>query len=77
MMITKQQALTNNYFHMEPFPSTLKCKNWRRNGKTKTWKTRPNDFKVPIKHGLYDYAYIDQNNAQIFHLESECTNEKK
>lgn len=24
----------------------------RRNGKTKTWKTRPNDYRVPIKCGL-------------------------
>lgn len=32
----------------------------RRNGKTKTWKTRPEDFQIPIKHGLYDYGYIDK-----------------
>jgi hypothetical protein len=36
----------------------------RRNGKTQTWKTRPNDFKIPVKYGLYDYFYIDQNNCK-------------
>jgi hypothetical protein len=38
----------------------VRCK---RNGKTKYWKTRPNEFKIPVKHGLYDYFYIDQNNC--------------
>lgn len=37
----------------------------RRNGATKTWKTRPGDFRIPFKHGLYDYGYITQDN----HLE--------
>jgi hypothetical protein len=36
----------------------------RRNGKTQTWKTRPNDFKIPVKYGLYQYFYIDQNNCK-------------
>jgi len=30
----------------------------RRNGKTKTWKTRPDEFKIPVKRGLYIYGYI-------------------
>ncbi len=37
----------------------------RRNGATKTWKTRPGNFRIPVKHGLYQYGYIDHNN----HLE--------
>ena len=41
---------------------------WRRNGKTQTWKTRPDDFKVPIKHGLYSYGYITQDNAHLFEV---------
>src|SRR3990167_6766732 len=39
---------------------------WRRNGATKTWKTRPDEFRIPIKHGLYDYGYIDQDKAHQF-----------
>jgi hypothetical protein len=35
----------------------------RRNGTTKTWKTRPNDFKIPVKYGLRDCFYITQDNA--------------
>lgn len=38
----------------------------RRNGKTKTWKTRPTEFKIPVKHGMYDYAYIDEKTAKYW-----------
>lgn len=31
----------------------------RRNGGTKTWKTRPGLFSVPIKIGMYEYGHID------------------
>lgn len=31
----------------------------RRNGKTKTWKTRPGLFQIPVKYGLKSYFYID------------------
>lgn len=41
---------------------------WRRNGKTKTWKTRPDEFKIPIKHGLYSFGYITQDNAHLFEV---------
>ena len=34
----------------------------RRNGKTKTWKTRPDRFKIPVKYGLRECFYI-QNFA--------------
>jgi hypothetical protein len=51
-MITKEQALTENYF-VDDYGRI-----WRRNGKTRTWKTRPNDFYLPVKHGLWDYGSI-------------------
>ena len=35
----------------------------RRNGATKTWKTRPGQFRIPIKIGFREYGYIDNNNA--------------
>ena len=30
----------------------------RRNGRTQTWKTRPNDFRIPIKIGFKTYGNI-------------------
>lgn len=35
-----------------------RVREFRVSGKPKTWKTRPNDVKVPIKYGLYDSAYL-------------------
>lgn len=32
-------------------------------GACKTWKTRPNEFRLPVKHGLYDSTYITHQNA--------------
>ena len=36
----------------------------RVNGKCKTWKTRPNEFRLPVKYGLRDCFYITQNNCE-------------
>jgi hypothetical protein len=30
----------------------------KRYGKTKRWKTRPNDFAIPVKYGLRTHFYI-------------------
>ena len=27
----------------------------------KTWKTRPNEIMVSVKHGMYDYARFNEN----------------
>lgn len=35
----------------------------RRNGRTQTWKTRPGEFRIPVKIGFKSYGYIDQSNA--------------
>jgi len=40
----------------------------RKTGSVKTWATRPNDFRLPMKHGLKQCFYIDQNNAYLWVL---------
>lgn len=65
-MITKEQALTENEFH------TWKHKSFRRNGRTRTWVTRPDQFRVPVKFGLYGYASITDINARTYHIAREC-----
>lgn len=35
----------------------------RRNGKTKYWKREPTRFRIPVKYGLRDCFYIDNQNA--------------
>ncbi len=32
---------------------------WRVNGRPRVWKRQPQRVEVPLKHGLYDYDYLD------------------
>ena len=63
-MVTKDQAMTaRNFEHVslkggDKYP--VRC---RAMGKCQTWKTRPLEFKLPVKHGLYQSFYITQDNA--------------
>jgi hypothetical protein len=41
------------------------CK-YRRNGATKEWKRDPNRFQIPVKRGLYEHGYINQDNTHKF-----------
>ena len=38
------------------------------NGRVQTWKTRPNEVKIPYKRGLYEYGYITQHDLADFTL---------
>lgn len=62
-MITYEQALTGRVF------ITKTGRRWRRNGKTQTWKTRPGEFRIPVKHGLYEYGEITHEQAENFSVE--------
>lgn len=73
-MITKRQA-TNATYRQEFHHKTLKNADGtpvrcRVNGKCKTWKTRPEDFRLPVKHGLYQCFYITQHNAKDWTMQS-------
>lgn len=64
-MVTKEQAQTCSMFEHVTLKNSDKktparC---RKMGACKTWKTRPDEFKLPVKHGLYDSFYITQENA--------------
>ena len=80
-MVTKEQAMTERYFHYAPVCKrivgprggvTVKTENWRASGSCKTWKTRPNEFRLPIKYGLRQSSYLTQAEAHDFHVEREC-----
>lgn len=36
------------------------------NGKMKTWKTRPEDFRLPLKRGIYEFWALTPSNMQHF-----------
>lgn len=45
---------------------------WRRNGGTRYWKTRPDHFRIPVKHGFWEYWHIDESNQHEFHTSINC-----
>jgi CCR4-NOT transcriptional regulation complex NOT5 subunit len=66
--IVKHDSNMRMYKHYLNETELAKPINWRVNGQVKTWKTRPDEFKLPIKHGLYSYAYLDHTNNHLFEL---------
>lgn len=80
MPVSKEQALTVDRFHYGECTCTVgprggkttRVVEYRRNGATQTWKTRPADFRVPIKWGGCSYAQLTQGNAHLFHTEADC-----
>ena len=74
--VTKQQAMTAAAFHFNHEPGA-KIYRWRRNGATQTWKTRPDEFRAPIKYGIRDYGQLTNLNAVDFHAEDDCPDLQK
>lgn len=80
MAVTREQALTEDEFHRGECVRTHgprggideQIEQWRRNGATKTWKHEPDRFRVPVKYGMRGYSYLDDTNAEEFHLASQC-----
>jgi hypothetical protein len=70
-MITMQDALTVNEFHEDHEPAG-KIYAWRRNGATQTWKTRPDEFRIPVRYGLRGYGQIYHTDADRFHRADQC-----
>jgi hypothetical protein len=87
-MITQQQALDFNHFHFTGMNGRGKAEcirtvgprggvktriiEVRRSGKTKLWKTRPTEFSLPVKFGLYESTYITHDNAGDWHTPEDC-----
>jgi hypothetical protein len=67
-MITRDQAIAmggtgKTLYHYKLRNADKSALRARVNGKIKLWKTRPNEFSLPIKHGLRDCGYLTQDNA--------------
>lgn len=69
-MITKEQAmnLNNNavIHHISDKNRDGTPVRWRVNGKCKIWKTRPEEFSLPIKYGLKVYGKLTHKNCDQF-----------
>lgn len=71
-MITKDEAISANEFHENHEPDAKKIYRWRRHGRTQTWKTRPTEFRVPVKYGIRSYGQITDINAHAYHTAASC-----
>jgi hypothetical protein len=82
-MVTKEQALTADRFHITLHGDCKRVigprggvketiRECRRSGRTQVWKTRPEDFRVPVKYGMYESGEITRVNAAGFHVPEDC-----
>lgn len=79
-MLTRDQALTAKEFHYGTCKRTIgprggitiQCEVWRRNGSTQTWKRDPENYRVPVKHGMRSYGNIFPNSAANMHTSQDC-----
>lgn len=70
-MITKQDAMTARHFeHVTMKNADGTPLRARANGKCQTWKTRPDEFKLPCKYGLKQCFYIENTNASDWRVAS-------
>ena len=83
--LTKEDAVSKNEFHLthvegrdgcrkiqKPRSTQKRIVQVRRNGRTKTWKTRPNEWRIPVVYGLKGYFQIRQYDAGDFHTPDHC-----
>ena len=63
-MISKAEAtITRHFVHVSLKDSRGNPVACRASGKCKTWVTRPDEFKLPCKYGMYTSFYITHDNA--------------
>jgi len=74
-MITKEMAmqleLGQILYHKDYRNSDGSPERWRVNGQCKIWKTRPKEFRLPIKWGLKTGGYLDQTCPNNFFVNED------
>jgi hypothetical protein len=75
------QAITltfieNSLYNGELWAAMRSGRYWRlrRNGKTQTWKTRPGDFRIPVKAGLKSCGEVTHRSAVALISDSNWRN---
>jgi hypothetical protein len=81
-MVTKQDCISARYgdhfrYLQGTYSRSKELKKVRVSGKCQTWKTRPDDFKLPVKYGMYESLYITPENASLFVTEQEYQSRKE
>ena len=82
-MVTKAQALAAPYHSEMHFGECARVfgprggvkvhrTKVRVSGKCQTWKTRPDEFRLPVKYGFYESGVITERNAADYHTAADC-----
>lgn len=71
-MITKEQALSrpSEIWHVSQKNANGTPYRVRSSGACKVWKTRPSEFVLPVKNGIYNNGYVSNLNAAEWCLPS-------
>lgn len=68
--MNKQDAMNAHYgqifYHATARNADYTAVRVRASGRCKTWKTRPSEFRLPVKYGLYQSLAITHENAGDF-----------
>jgi hypothetical protein len=71
-MITLEQAKSlcpgTILYHVTNKNADCSAQRWRVNGQPKTWKRDPSRVQVPVKHGLYTFGYVTENDLDLVTL---------
>lgn len=71
-MITLQQAKGLKpgqiLYHTKNTNADRTPQRWKVNGQVKTWKRTPEKVRVPVKHGLYRYDYLTEDDLNLVSL---------
>lgn len=80
-MITDYQGRTESYFHRQRSCSIkygprggkrIRFHEFRRNGKTRTYKRTPERYYTPVKCGFSWYDYVANGEESLWHLAEDC-----
>jgi hypothetical protein len=73
MRLSEAKNLTYNQwvYHKKRVNSDGSPYGVRVNGKVQTWKTRPNEVRVPVKRGMYEYGYITESDLNDWTLQPQ------
>lgn len=81
--LTRDETLTCNEFHytgdgmcrttLGPRGGvTYHVTRVRRTGRTQTWKTRPTEWRIPVRYGFREQFSIRQSDAANYHPAERC-----
>jgi hypothetical protein len=64
----KKLGYSDELYHKDLKDSKGHSVRARVNGKIQLWKTRPTEFRLPMKHGMYDTFQLTELNADQWTL---------